>query len=287
MSELLEDFVNDENEQDDEVINEDEVQADDEVNADQIEDDSIEQNDDTDEQVEDDTDTEVDEDSEPKTVPLTALQEERAKRQELKAELEELRQQQTEQAAAGSTGTAEQVVMAKTLDQGDPDPYSTVTDEDIDMMLPSEKHNLDVSHNAWQQREGQRQSQFNQSQQLNVMEMQARDVYSTEAMGVNRDYDSVVRAGSNFLSPQDKRAVVSDSDPAKKLYDLCIERNPYISANEAGTTETPGSSPQPKKDKAKIPKSSIDTPKLGKVFAEDDSLGSLSDSLLGDGTEEE
>lgn len=209
----------------------------------------------------------VEEPAKPSTVPLSALQEERRKRQELQEELEQLRSSQK---------VEEPKPVEKeptTLDPRDPDPYDKMDDDDIPTKAEQK------AHEEWLQRENQRQSYKRQQETAWSLEQQARQRFTAEAMGQTLDYDTVVKGGIGFLTDQDRAAVISSPDPASKFYDLCLARNPFA--------PKPKEAPQPpKKDVATPPvKLSVESaPKLSEVFRDENQTPAqrLANSFIGE-----
>ena len=211
--------------------------------------------------------------TEPRMVPLAALHEERDKRRALQEQLASQQQKQSEKPAESEPG------QQQGLDPSDPDPSLAVDNDDYDLLLPSEQRDLSIKREAWKEREYTRQSQLIRQQQYNNMENEARQRMNAESMGQNLDYDSVIKTGNGWLTPEDKAAVTKSSDPAKQLYDLCLERCPYLSVVKADTSKN-NSQEQSDEHKPEIP-NPADAPKLSKIFAEDDKLGSMADSFIG------
>jgi len=212
--------------------------------------------------------------TETKMVPLAALHEEREKNKALKEQIAgQQQQQQTDEPAKPEPGR-------QGLDPGDPDPYLAVDDDDFNLMMPAEVRTLELQREAWKEREYARNSQLIRQQQYSDMEVDARQRFDQKSMGQNLDYDSVTKTGAAWLKPEDSQAVLKSSDPAKKLYDLCLERCPYLSVV---SVVTPTDDSQEKLDEHKpepTPKNPADAPSLSKVFEEDDQLGSMADSFV-------
>ena len=225
------------------------------------------------------TEPEEAEAGEQKQVPLPALQEERRKRQELQAENERLRQQLDQ--APLPEKPAETNTVGMTRPHG-PDPYTKVDDDDLDCMSNSEQRKLQLDHEQWQREENLWIAQINQRQSLAAEEAKALDRFSETAMGTGRDYDSVLKTGMNWLTPEDKQVIYRSPDPTKAAYDLCLQRCPYLAVQKP-TSVVPSPNKQetdePEPVTTKLP---AGAPTLTKIFDESDELGSLADSFIGD-----
>jgi len=222
-------------------------------------------------------------------VPLPALQEERAKRQALQEENERLKKQMEGTASEGGSEEAQGgPKAAKNLDPNDPDPYDALDPDDIPTVEQQKEHE------GWAQRETNRKQKFVQHQHYSSLEAEARQRLSTETMGEHRDYDSVVKTGNAWLTPSDVRSVHSDPDPPKRLYDLCIERCPYFSADTAAGKTLESSTQKAKGEQETVATSTpsekpiqAKAPSLTKTFSEDDELGNLVSSFIGNDEGEE
>ncbi len=287
MDNKLDNFVNAEDEQADKETTDQVGNVEDQGDTDDASLQSDQEQQQADKQQAQDTEAEPQGDDEQKTVPLAALHEARAEKRALTEKNEELERQLAERKTETDSRTASASEDApKSLDPSDPDPYLAVNNDDYDSMMPSEHRELQQTHEAWRERESARQSQVVREEHYSQLENEAKQRFSAEAMGEHRDYESVTKTGAAWLTPQDRRAITNDPDPAKKLYELCVERCPYLSA-KSSSTETP----LLEKDKSetvstKPEPSSINAPTLTKTFSQDDVLGNLAESVVGEAEEE-
>ena len=213
--------------------------------------------------------------AEPQQVPLTALQEERTKRQSFQQENLELQ----DKLAAQEKARAEQPVKTGPLDANDPNPTEGVDDDDYDIMTPSEQRRLTKAENDWQLRENAREAQFTQNQQLRQIDQEARQRFSDETMGKGLDFDNVVKAGKAFLTDADRLAIQRSPDPGKAAYDLCIERCPYLS-RKTTTESTATNKDDENKSPPAQPVQPAQAPNLSDEF-KGSGTGELADSFVG------
>jgi hypothetical protein len=162
----------------------------------------------------------------PETVPMAVMLEERRKRQEMEARLAALEAGKSASPEAAPVGPKP----GESLDPRDPDPYTKVSDDDYDSLMPSEQRKLQREHEAWGQREQMRVANWQRQQVLAEEEVEAKTRFTTETQGENLDFDTVLKVGMNFLTQADARALQKAADPAAKAYELCIERTPLLKA---------------------------------------------------------
>jgi len=180
------------------------------------------------------------------TVPVGVLTAERKKLQERIERLEtELDQVKVEKPDFGS-----ELAAPGPLDPNDPDPYSMYDDDEWDAMMPSEQRKVQTKREEWLMRENRRMATMQRQQELNAHEQAALTRFSVEKMGEGLDYQTVVNAGVNFLTADDRKDILTSSDPAAKCYELCKFRNPYIKSSSSQpdtqvATETKKPEPEP------------------------------------------
>lgn len=181
---------------------------------------------------------------EPKMVPLSALQEERAERQAAQRRIKEL--ESGTSTATPDAGAGDPAASGDELnpwdDAHDLDPDLSVSDEDYDGMLPSEIRAHDRKCKSWNQRQTARRSQHSQEQQMQQIDVSGNSRFSVDAMGENLDYETVLASSKPFLTPEDLQAIADSSDIAKTAYELCCQRNPYINSTPATSQTTAASS---------------------------------------------
>jgi len=155
-------------------------------------------------------------------VPISVVQKERQKRQELQRQLEEMQVLLVQKEADKQTQEQEH------LDPNDPDPLASIEDDDWDMMLPSEQRKAQFAHEAWGQRENARQNQVVQNQHYQQLDQIARQEFTVEKMGDMLDYDSVVKSGKAWLDKDDCDVIKASLEPHREFYNRCLTKCPHL-----------------------------------------------------------
>lgn len=203
-------------------------------------------------------------------VPVSAVQDERVRRQEAQKELEDLKQrlEKIESSQQPAKPAGEQPVSC--LDPNDPPPQFPVSEDDLYAMGVPEYHKISSQYQKdlkeWEGRESKRQVQLQQYEQtmaerqrIASHEVEARANFTAEKMGANMDYDTVITAGHLFLTKRDIENLKRSDDPAGLAYELCKARNPFIKALTSKSTQ---------QTVAGKPVSAVDAPNLTEVFSE-------------------